>query len=325
MVIYPESILLGSYQMREPFLISLAAIAFWAVVTWPERKTRTLLIFMGSVLGLVLISSQVALPVVGLCLVWLWLAQMGKARSKLWKVIGGVLLAAGLAAVVLILGGRIWNWLFENTTYYISTTVRNSGILESLIPSIGDAKSSAMQLFVISYGVAQPVLPAALFDPKAIPIMQVIGILRAAGWYALIPLLIYSTLTVWKAPAGRDRRTLVLLVIASWVWVVISSMRAGGDQWDNPRYRAIFLPWLALVAGWAWTWARAQRDPWLWRCTAVVGIFVLVFSEWYLSRMVHFFPRPSFGAMALSITGLTFVVVVGGWLWDLFIKKRRLV
>jgi hypothetical protein len=57
--------------------------------------------------------------------------------------------------------------------------------------------------------------------------------------------------------------------LACVVWILISSARAGGDQWDNPRYRTIFLPWLALICAWGWDYARRMKNPWLWRILVV--------------------------------------------------------
>ena len=119
---------------------------------------------------------------------------------------------------------------------------------------------------------------------------------------------------VWKVNGSRERNELILLAVVVWAWIVISSMRGGGDQWDNPRHRAIFLPWTALLAGWAWVWARKNRDSWLWRWAVVEAIFVLVFTEWYLSRYFQFIPRPSFQLMVIVIVGLSFSFMVGSWI-----------
>ena len=123
MVLYPESILLGSYQMREPFLISLIAIAFWALLTWPQRKVRTLIIFSGSLLGLALFSSKVALPVAGFCLLWLILSQLTRLTSFRWKVLGWI----SMVVVALALVGISWDWLFYRITYPILKSIHNSG------------------------------------------------------------------------------------------------------------------------------------------------------------------------------------------------------
>ena len=177
LVLYPESVLLGSYQMREPFLISLAAIAFWAVVTWPQQKLLSGVVFAGSLGGMALISSQIALPVAGFCLVWLFLDWLNKVTSLRGKVLAWT----GLVIIGLAMLAISWEWLYSRTTWDILVTIHNSGILQSLISTIGDPNSNSMRLFVIAYGILQPVLPAALIDPGAKAVMQVVGILRARG------------------------------------------------------------------------------------------------------------------------------------------------
>jgi len=315
MVLYPESVLLGSYQMREPFLISLAAIAFWAIITWPHRRVSTVLLFGASVVGMALFSVS-AFPIAGVCLAWLLLDQISRAASLRWKIIGWFCLTAGVIAM----GGLTWKWLFERANFDILQSIRNSGMLQALTENMSNR---VIQLFVVGYGVAQPVLPAALIDPAPL-IWRVIGILRAVGWYALVPAMVYAVFVVWKAPAGKERRAMVLLAAVVWAWVIVSSMRGGGDQWDNPRYRAIFLPWITLLAAYAWEWGRRNHDPWLWRWVAVEVIFVLVFFEWYLGRYFPAFQFLSFKMMGLLIGSLSFLVLGGGWAWDHFHKTRRL-
>jgi hypothetical protein len=56
--LYPDGIMLGSSQMREPFLIGLACIAFWAVLFWRERPVRAILVSLIT-LG---IASFISLP-----------------------------------------------------------------------------------------------------------------------------------------------------------------------------------------------------------------------------------------------------------------------
>ncbi len=315
MVVYPESILLGSYQMREPFLISLAAIAFWAVITWPQRRWLTFLLFAASVAGMALFSLS-AFPIAGFCLAWWLLDQISRTASLGWKVIGWLSLL--ITSVVMI--GLTWDWLFNRASWDILVTIHNSGWLQTLTAGMGNLTK---QLFVIGYGVAQPVLPAALIDP-ALPIWQAIGIPRAVGWYVLLPVLAYGVFVAWKAPAGKERRALILLAVGVWAWIIISSMRGGGDQWDNPRYRAIFLPWLALLAAIAWERGRSQHDPWFWRWFAVEAIFVVVFSEWYLGRYFPALAFLSFKRVGVLIGGLSFLVFAGGWAWDHFHNRRSL-
>ena len=90
----------------------------------------------------------------------------------------------------------------------------------------------------------------------------------------------------------------------------------GGDQWDNPRYRLILFAFEALTAGYAWTWWRAHRDPWLPRIAAVEALAVLIFLQWYLSRYYHWGGQIPFFLMIGLIVLVSAAILGGGWLWD---------
>ena len=59
-VLYPEAIFYSSSQLREPFLVGLAATAFWAVLAWDWRRPRVWAALALSLIGMALISSRVA-------------------------------------------------------------------------------------------------------------------------------------------------------------------------------------------------------------------------------------------------------------------------
>ena len=106
------------------------------------------------------------------------------------------------------------------------------------------------------------------------------------------------------------------MIAFSWIWIIICSIRAGGDQWDNPRYRLIFFGVQALMASVAWLWWRKARDPWLPRIVAVEVICLLLFGQWYVARYfligIHL---PALLVVALCMTAFL-VVIGGGALWD---------
>ena len=89
---------------------------------------------------------------------------------------------------------------------------------------------------------------------------HVIAILRAVGWYVVLPLLVYAPVAVrhYVRPEESDAFGAGWRVF-SWVWIVLCSIRAGGDQWDNPRYRLIFFGIEAAVAAFAWLAWRGHR------------------------------------------------------------------
>ncbi len=96
----------------------------------------------------------------------------------------------------------------------------------------------------------------------------------------------------------------------------------GGDLWDNPRYRAIFLAFQALLAAWAWGWAFVHRDVWLRRWLMIEAVFVLFFLQWYASRYTRLFSRLHFWEMVAVILLFSGLILLLGWARD---RKKRLV
>ena len=142
---------------------------------------------------------------------------------------------------------------------------------------------------------AQPVLPAILVYPTAPACdlahgpcttiyWKVAGIYRAAGWYILVPFLFYAVFSTVRIRDKKERGLMVVNAVFVLVWMFISSLRAGGDQFDNPRYRMIFLPWLAFMAAWGIDFALKLRDWCLIRWIAIELIFLGFFTQWYYSR-----------------------------------------
>ncbi len=229
-----------------------------------------------------------------------------------------------------------WNWLRYSTLYDTYLTQQQSGWIQqifSLLPKQGQVP------FIIGYGMAQPVLPATLSD-LAMPVLlkpgdpaltdlapvmlRQINFWLALGWYILLPALIYAVFAVWRVQPAEDRRLLLLMAFFMLAWTLISSARAGGDQWDNPRYRTIFIAWQSVLFAWGIHSARRLHDAWLTRWYAVAGIFVVFFTEWYISRYTRIIGRPGFFPMIAAIAGLSLLVIVGGWLWDRRMRRTGL-
>jgi hypothetical protein len=168
----------------------------------------------------------------------------------------------------------------------------------------------------------QPVLPAAIADPAVWP-MRVIGILRSLGWYALLPLLVYSFRSILKIPEKRERFAWLWLLIMTYGWIILSAARAGGDQWDNPRYRAILLIFQAALVSQAIIWQRATQDRWLWRFLAVEGIFLALFGYWYAARYTGWVAGQVdiFVIIALIVI-ISIIILVGGWISDRMHVRR---
>jgi 4-amino-4-deoxy-L-arabinose transferase-like glycosyltransferase len=329
MTLYPESLLAGGSAVREPFLILFIAMAFWGVVDWLANRHRTAWLWLaGSLLGMVLFSPGVVVPALLGLGVWAWLREKERRISRWWVVgvAAVVVLAALLLGIVVgstlqVPGGplaNLVNWLRYSANYGAYVTVQNSGWLQTIFSVLPE---SLHLPFITGYGIAQPVLPAAIADPAVWP-MRVLGILRGLGWYALLPFLLFSLRSTWKLVDKRERLAWLWLWLASWIWIIISAARAGGDQWDNPRYRVILLLFQAALAAQALTWQRATRDRWLGRILAVEGVFLVFFGYWYTARytnwragQVHIFV-----IMAL-ISIFSALILVGGWMRDR--QKKR--
>lgn len=312
--LYPENVLLGSSQMREPYLMALAAIGLWAVFSWKINWRKALVALALSQIFLAGFSSLALVGVSGGLAVTFWLENLVQSGDRRWKMIGWA--AIGLAAVALIAFGR--NWFQTFIAYEAYLTEAASGWVQNILDTLGRQWRLP---FVTAYGIVRPLLPAAVSDPS-LPVWQTIEILRALGWTLMLPVFLFIPLRVWKVQPGEDRR----LILWSWLllaaWIVISSARAGGDDWDNPRYRMILAPWLFMLAAWAWSWAREKRDPYLLRSSLVVLLFVLVFLSWYLARYYHIGVILSFPKLGAIFAAGTALIFSAGWIWD-WIRRRK--
>jgi hypothetical protein len=311
---YPEAILLSSAHMREPYLICLTAIATWAVLAWEKHWLRSAGILLVCIVGLALISWRSAVVITGVLLVWL-VVDLFMERWKPSRRVWGWLLVVAICAIFIRLS---YPWIRETAVYDTYITVRSSGVLQIVFRHIG----RRFQLpLVTAYGLTQPLLPAALVALSN-PLASVIAILRSLGWYLLAPALVFAFFASWKAEPARDRRLLIWLTTICLFWMVVSSYRAGGDLWDNPRYRTIFLPWLALISGWVWDWARRRGNPWLGRIYLIELFFVLVLTNFYLGRYAHIGLPIKLPLTIALIAVITLVVIWSGLYLDWRGKKK---
>ncbi len=325
--VYPESVLLGSSQMREPFVMAGVAIAFYSL----SQMTASLSTNKKTWIGWLALASVILFlfqPPVGLAtFIALFVAWMlDTNRRSSWKraVIYIAILAVGVLIVFIIWanlpalqgnhpGNIFFSWLQHNFNFQTYLAIRGSGILQKLIR---DASDMLKLVVVLGYGFAQPVLPAAVVVPAGSWIWWLINFLRAAGWYLLAPFLIYALFTSLRLKGEPRRSQLVWLALLVWIWIFVSAANAGGDQWDNPRYRTILLVFEALLAGWAVTWARLHRDVWLNRWLLVELACVLVFTDWYLGREV--WPVLNLGIRTTIIlaASLSILILAAGFVLD---------
>ena len=317
LTLYPEGILLSAAQMREPYLILFLTMLTWSVVQCLDRRRLKFAIpgLIGGSVGLFLFSSRVALPLIGIILVWTWVMESPKVKQTWLK---GAIWFAALAAFA----GIAWffrDWVQEVMSWDARLTLIASGRIQFELESL---PAWLHFPFIVVYGMFQPVLPAAIAAP-APWIWRGLGVFRALGWYALLPLLAYAFVRILRLPASRKKRWLMSMIFFAWVWIVVASARAGGDQWDNPRYRTILLPWMAITAAWVINFVRETKDRWLGRVLLVEGIFLAFFTEWYISRYYPVIPRLDFWLMIVLILLLSFLVIILGWLRDKNQKKRQ--
>ncbi len=278
MALYPEGVLLGSSQMREPLLIGLASATLWMTLLFSkgDRHFWRIVSFIAASLFTCWISIPGGLVILlveaGYFLVALIIAEQSPRKKKfLWGIFF-------LMLSVSILAG--WWWLKDTLYYDAYTTEQESGLIAALLDIVGDKLRFP---FVLLYGLIQPLLPAALVYPS-LPVWQGIAIFRASGWYVVIPFLVYGFGAIFKSAIKSKDWGLFWLMAMLVVWVFVSSARAGGDLWDNPRYRAIFLPWFAIIVGWVWDHLGQMKALWFWRIVALESLFVIVFTNWYINR-----------------------------------------
>lgn len=330
---FPEAILQGAAQMREPFLMTFIALAFYGLLEWQASRSRLSWLWMGlSLGGMLLISPGFALITLIAAAGWLYFSEDG--RRIPWQALAAALGVFVLAFFAVSLSwdglvaaqgggffGIIGNWARETANWNMGILQHSSGIVQLLFDNF---PAPVRTPFVAIYGVLQPVLPAAIFEPS-VPFWQVLGIVRASGWYLLMPFLVYAPISALKIPDGPQKRRWLWLSLVVWAWILIASLRGGADQWDNPRYRVILLCWQAMLAAQAWLSLREGLQGWFMRILAVEAVLVLVFGHWYVFRYLKIGFNIGIRNTLLIAIGLSMLMVAGDWLiekWKSFIAKR---
>ena len=313
--LYPESIILGASQMREPILIGLSAILFWSVSQWAHNKRDTALALGFSTLGLIFISFKAAGVILLCTALYFWIDMLLPNLKKYYRYAGFILFIVLIATVVFF----SWNWLVDSSKWDLYLMETSSGRIQWELELVGEKHRAP---FIISYGMLQPVLPASFVYP-GIPIMQSVSIFRSLGWYAILPLLISGAILVWKVQSWKDKGLILLILAIVLIWTLVSSARAGGDQWDNPRYRSILFIWFALLGGWSWLRRKESKSPWLWRILFLELTYTGFFIQWYLSRYYDLFKRLDFWSMIRLLGIIGAVVIFGGIFLDVFYYKRN--
>lgn len=338
---FPEAILLGAAQMREPFLMTFIAMAFYGLTEWQATRKKTPWLWMLFALaGMLFISPGFVLITLVASAGWLYFAgspaETHAERKIPWQVVLGAL---GLFVLALVVVTASWNslvtakgsgifgvigdWARGTARWNAYLLGRSSGIVQLLFQALPPALALP---FVAIYGVLQPVLPAVLFEP-GIPFWQTLGIFRALGWYLLLPLLAFAPLAAGALPVSQPCRVVtpnvpyvtarkwLWLSLVVWGWIFIAALRGGGDQWDNPRYRVILMEWMAMLAAQAFFKIKSTAGRWFWRIIAVEAIILLVFGHWYSWRYLGFGFNLGIRNTLFIAIGLSVLVVLIDWLW----------
>jgi len=331
--LYPESILLGAYPMREPYLLTFSALALYGFVFGVQEQapashaskladSRGKMWLVLGLLGMLLVSPAVAIVTLVIFAGWVFFTH--EQRTISWRAIllFAVIFFAGLFFLSASLNRSgefdsssplsvVNDWLKLAVNWNVYNIERDSGWVQKLF----DEMPEWVRLpFVAIYGILQPALPATLIAPTE-PIWKAIYILRALGWYALLPMLILSFGAGTGFGLGKMRNLILWLVLLTWTWILLAALRGGGDQWDNPRYRTILFMWQAILAGVVWVWWRETRSVWFGRVIVCEVIFLIVFTQWYASRYFHWGGQLPFTGMIGLIFGLwIFILGIGLWL-----------
>ena len=298
--LFPDAILLAASEMREPFVGTGLALALsgYARVRDGSLRAGFGAALAGAVLALVLSPPFGLLILLFIGLAWLWEGRADAKRTA-WAL-GAI---GALALLALVLTVRAWVpmqegvpraplqmigwWLSEGARFELYKLEQGSGWVQTVFQQT--PLWAHFPLATLN-GLVQPFLPAALADRDALPLLRLLVIWRALGWFGMLPFLLYAPIA---ATRGSPRRSLQLyLAVMVWATAIFISYRYAGDQWDSPRYRTAFLAAQAAVVGWAWAFAEERRTPWLRRAAVLVGAETLIFLHWDLGRYYHL-PRLS--------------------------------
>jgi 4-amino-4-deoxy-L-arabinose transferase-like glycosyltransferase len=306
--LYPEAVLLGSSQMREAFTIPLsAALAYFLLCYWQDRQRRDLLAFfiLAAVTAVISWAYLVLLFVVFFfLLVGLFLENRELAKFTLPQNLGLAAVGASLA----VGAAYFWRVLSRMNDFQGYLTESASGVMQAVFSRLPEFLHIP---FMVGYGVLRPLLPAAILEQGDSVLWRWVGIWRSVGWTMLLALLVLVTIQVlrkhlWLKPVG-------MLVISNWLMALVSAYRAGGDMWDNPRYRAGFSVFQIVLAVWAFLQQRRDRDPIFRRLLIFIFIQMVWLFIWYIPRYVAV-PWEVGRVENRLLAGLGCGIVY--WLWD---------
>ena len=329
--LYPEAVLLGASQMREPFLIAALAAALYGYSRIRKGEFKggiTIVVASALILALPISPPFVIVIFAVVASAWFWEGLGIGQRRKLFvtALLGAVVLVALALAVRAWAGldaitGSPWEiirewWVNAGDQWRVNLVSGQSLWLDNLLDRL---PGSFRTPFLVLYGLIQPFLPAALIAPGA-PIWRIIGIWRSLGWFLMLPFLLYGTWLAFRRKGWRSLESYLAILI--WLSALVSSYRAPGYQWDNPRYRAIFLVAQAALIAWTWLEVRLIESPWLKRWFVVLSVDYMLITHWYLGRYYNT-PKLSLEATVVSVLLFSIVYLAGFFLSDV-IRTNKL-
>ncbi len=328
--LYPDAVLLGSSQMREPFLIAALAAALYGYSRIRKGELTcgiTIVVISTLILALPISPPFVIVIFAIVASAWFWEGLGIGRRNKLLVlallgvvVLGALALAVRAWAVLDAISGSPWViirewWVNTGNHWRVTLVSEQSDMLDTLLDRLPGGFQTP---FLVLYGLTQPFLPAALIAPGA-PIWRSIGIWRSLGWFLMLPFFFYGTWLAFRRKGWRSLES--YLVVLIWLSALVSSYRAPGYQWDSPRYRAIFLVAQAALIAWTWVDVRLAESPWLKRWFVVLSVDYMLITHWYLGRYYNT-PKLSLEATLVSTLLFSIAYLAGFFLSDVIRTKK---
>ncbi|MAT42032.1 MAG: hypothetical protein CL609_06795 [Anaerolineaceae bacterium] len=310
---YPDIILYSASEMREGIILGLSAILFYLVNKPTLKNLKTVIISLFVIFALILINLKVAIFIVFAIGVWYLLfnnQDFSFIKSKRWLTILIILGVIGIGLFSV-------QWLAKSSQWDSALLVMESGWVETIIHQIGKRYRLP---FATMYGFFRPLLPAAIIE-TSIPIWKITTIIRSISWYMVMPVLLYGFvfgIRTFKKDKGKHLIFWVLIM----VWILLSSLRAGGDQWDNPRYRINLFVLIAVYLAETLDYLILHKDHWFTRIVIAIFVFIAFFLYWYINRYINTFAQINFYIMVGLILISAVTLFISGLIHEYRIQKK---
>jgi hypothetical protein len=299
--------------MREPILLGISACLFWIIHKQKIKIWNRFALFSLFSIFLLLISLKIGIFIIFSFLIWM----LFQPYRKQIKVLNSKIIILPVIVIVIIALFFSSKWILEAGKWDALLLERNSGFVQYIVSIIG---SRYRLLFASIYGLFQPVLPAALIEPSKL-FWKILNSLRALGWYLMLPILVYGIVYFFRENEKFKKFEYLFIWSFSVFWIMLSSIRAGGDMWDNPRYRLSFLIFIAYIIGVAFYHGWKTKDHWLTRIFIAELVFVLFFLQWYISRYTGLFENLTFFQMVFVLSIIFGIILITGILKEVKIHK----